>query len=58
MTTDNHAVPPALTDAQRFELLVTSVKDYAIYMLDTRGYVVSWNAGAQRFKGYIASEII
>ena len=58
MTTDNHAVPPALTDAQRFELLVTSVKDYAIYMLDTRGYVVSWNAGAQRFKGYVASEII
>jgi PAS domain S-box-containing protein len=58
MTTDNHAVPTALTDAQRFELLVTSVKDYAIYMLDTRGYVVSWNAGAQRFKGYVASEII
>ena len=58
MTTDNHAVPPALTDAQRFELLVTSVKDYAIYMLDTRGYVVSWNAGAQRFKGYVAREII
>jgi PAS domain S-box-containing protein len=58
MTTDNHAAPAGLTDAQRFELLVTSVKDYAIYMLDTRGYIVSWNAGAQRFKGYVASEII
>jgi PAS domain S-box-containing protein len=58
MTTDNHAVPAGPTDAQRFELLVTSVKDYAIYMLDPHGYVVSWNAGAQRLKGYVASEIM
>ncbi|MEZ0603803.1 PAS domain S-box protein [Paraburkholderia sp. IW21] len=52
--------PPldALSDAQRFELLVTSVKDYAIYMLDTAGFIVSWNAGAERFKGYTASEVI
>jgi len=47
-----------LSDAQRFELLVTSVKDYAIYMLDTGGFIVSWNAGAERFKGYTASEVI
>jgi PAS domain S-box-containing protein len=47
-----------LSDAQRFELLVTSVKDYAIYMLDTDGFIVSWNAGAERFKGYTSSEII
>ena len=47
-----------LTDAQRFELLVNGVRDYAIYMLDTRGYVVSWNTGAERFKGYTAQEIL
>ena len=58
MNPDNHELPAGMTDSQRFELLVTSVKDYAIYMLDPRGYVVSWNAGAQKFKGYTASEII
>src|SRR4051812_3634701 len=42
----------------RFELLVQSVTDYAIYMLDLEGRVTSWNAGAQRFKGYEAGEII
>lgn len=58
MNTDKREVQTRVTDAQRFELLVTSVKDYAIYMLDRDGYVASWNAGAQRFKGYTASEII
>src|SRR3954466_8828300 len=42
----------------RFELLVQSVTDYALYMLDPTGRIVSWNAGAQRFKGYAADEII
>ncbi|WP_416463555.1 PAS domain S-box protein [Sphingomonas sp. VDB2] len=42
----------------RFELLVQSVTDYAIYMLDPTGVIVSWNAGARRFKGYEADEII
>lgn len=41
-----------------FQLLVNSVTDYAIYMLDPDGYVISWNAGARRFKGYEADEII
>ena len=41
-----------------FELLVQSVTDYAIYMLDTEGRVSSWNAGAERFKGYAAAEIM
>jgi PAS domain S-box-containing protein len=41
-----------------FRLLVESVKDYAIVMLDPGGHVVSWNAGAERFKGYRADEII
>lgn len=48
----------ALSEAQRFELLVSSVKDYAIYMLDPNGVIVSWNAGARRFKGYTADEVI
>jgi PAS domain S-box-containing protein len=42
----------------RFELLVQSVTDYAIYMLSIDGIVSSWNAGARRFKGYEADEII
>jgi PAS domain S-box-containing protein len=43
---------------ERFRLLVQSVTDYAIYMLDPQGRITSWNAGAQRFKGYTAEEII
>ena len=43
---------------ERFRLLLQSVTDYAIYMLDTEGHVTSWNTGAQRFKGYTADEII
>src|SRR6185312_1330278 len=43
---------------ERFRLLIQSVTDYAIYMLDQHGRVSSWNPGAERFKGYTASEII
>ena len=50
---DHPAIP-----AQRYEQLVQSVVDYAIYMLDPTGHVVSWNAGAQRIKGYRADEVI
>ena len=46
------------TDEQRFRLLVQSVTDYAIYMLDPTGIVASWNPGAERFKGYTEAEII
>ncbi|HEX8062908.1 MAG TPA: PAS domain S-box protein [Allosphingosinicella sp.] len=46
------------SSASRFEMLVQSVTDYAIYMLDPTGTVTSWNAGARRFKGYEADEII
>lgn len=42
----------------RFRLFVASVQDYAIFMLDPAGNVVSWNRGARRIKGYEASEII
>jgi PAS domain S-box-containing protein len=42
----------------RFRLLVESVRDYAIFMLDPQGNVLTWNPGAERFKGYQADEII
>ena len=42
----------------QFRLLVEAVEDYAIFMLDPRGYVSTWNIGAQRIKQYQASEII
>ncbi|HEX3675096.1 MAG TPA: PAS domain S-box protein [Rhizomicrobium sp.] len=45
-------------DAGRYRLLVEAVTDYAIYMLDPTGVITSWNAGAQRFKGYTRQEII
>ena len=43
---------------EQFRLLVQGVTDYAIYMLDAHGNVPSWNAGAQRIKGYTPVEII
>jgi PAS domain S-box-containing protein len=43
---------------RRFRLLVEGVTDYAIYMLDPHGYVVNWNPGAERIKGYAPDEII
>jgi PAS domain S-box-containing protein len=43
---------------ERFRLLVTGVRDYAIFMLDRDGRVASWNTGAQRISGYTADEII
>ncbi|HZX26082.1 MAG TPA: PAS domain S-box protein, partial [Telluria sp.] len=50
--------PSTLSQEQRLELLVSGIRDYAIYMLDPRGYVSSWNSGAQRFKGYAEHEVI
>ncbi|HEV2608695.1 MAG TPA: PAS domain S-box protein [Noviherbaspirillum sp.] len=47
-----------MIDERRFQLLVSGISDYAIYMLTPEGIVASWNAGAQRFKGYTAEEII
>jgi PAS domain S-box-containing protein len=46
------------TSEQRLRLLVGSVRDYAIYMLDPEGHVQSWNAGAQHIKGYTEAEIL
>lgn len=51
-------VPSSAVNDQRFRLLVDAVVDYAIYMLDPQGRVVSWNSGARRFKGYEEAEIL
>ena len=48
-----------LQESERsFQLLVESVTDYALYMLDPTGRVISWNSGAKRIKGYEAADII
>jgi PAS domain S-box-containing protein len=48
----------SLGDGQQFQLLVNAVVDYAIFMLDSDGNVLTWNPGAERIKGYAADEII
>jgi PAS domain S-box-containing protein len=42
----------------RFRLIVDSIQDYAIYMLDLQGLVTTWNSGAERNKGYTSPEIL
>jgi PAS domain S-box-containing protein len=49
---------PVQNENDAFRLLVQSIIDYAIYMLDTDGVVTSWNAGAERIKGFQADEIV
>ena len=57
--TERFLAEEALRESEeRFRLLIQGVKDYAIFMLDPTGHVVSWNEGAQRIKGYEAAEII
>jgi len=57
--TESRAAQEALYESeQRFRMLVQGVHDYAIYMLDLDGRVTNWNTGAERIKGYKASEIV
>jgi PAS domain S-box-containing protein len=57
--TERRSAQDAIRESERqFRLLVSAVVDYAIFMLDPNGIVVSWNAGAEKIKGYMANEII
>jgi PAS domain S-box-containing protein len=57
--TERRAAQDALQDSERqLRLLIAGVTDYAIYMLDPNGIITSWNAGAERIKGYKADDII
>ena len=57
--TERQSAKEALRDSERnFQLLVSGVTDYAIFMIDPAGHVSSWNAGAERIKGYTAHEIM
>jgi PAS domain S-box-containing protein len=57
--TERRRAEEALHESQeRFRLLLDGVKDYAIYMLDPEGHVISWNEGAARIKGYQSEEIL
>ncbi|MBI2725281.1 MAG: PAS domain S-box protein [Polaromonas sp.] len=51
-------LPPDAASSDRFRILVDTVQDYGIFMLDPSGIVMSWNAGAQRIKQYRADEVI
>jgi PAS domain S-box-containing protein len=57
MSNNSPTANPTQTE-ERFRLLVESVKDYAIFMLDPQGRVATWNSGARLIKGYEADEII
>ena len=58
ITAEHAALDELRRSEERFRLLVETVEDYAIFMLDPTGRIVSWNSGAQRSKLYTADEII
>src|SRR5256885_913542 len=58
MALPDQPAAPARDAADTFHLLVDGVRDYAIFMLDGAGRVVTWNAGAEAIKGYAAEDIL
>jgi PAS domain S-box-containing protein len=57
-TTPSEDLPDTLVGEESFRLLVDSITDFAIFMLDPGGHVVSWNPGAERIKGFTRDEIV
>lgn len=55
---DTELVRPGLSTDEAFRILVQALKDYAIFLLDTKGHIATWNTGAQLLKGYKRHEII
>lgn len=58
LTERRRAETELLESERQFRLLVQSVTDYAIYMLDASGIITNWNSGAERIKGYTPEEVI
>src|SRR5581483_7729761 len=57
-TESEHTKNMLMQSGDSFRLLVESIRDYAIFVLDKNGYITTWNPGAERIKGYAANEII
>ncbi len=57
-TEQKAAMEMAQRHDQQLRSIVNSVRDYAIYLLDREGYIMTWNPGAERIKGYTAEEIV
>ncbi|KAK0629477.1 hypothetical protein B0T17DRAFT_491385 [Bombardia bombarda] len=55
---ENDIVTPGLSTDEAFRILVQALKDYAIFLLDTHGYIATWNMGAELLKGYKREEIV
>ncbi|KAK5659907.1 hypothetical protein OQA88_13371 [Cercophora sp. LCS_1] len=55
---DHELVRPGLSTDEAFRILVQAVKDYAIFLLDTKGHIATWNTGAELLKGYRREEIV
>jgi PAS domain S-box-containing protein len=59
LTAQHRGMEEALRESEeRYRMLLDGIQDYAIFMMDPRGDIVSWNAGAERIKGYRAEQII
>ncbi|KAL2136973.1 hypothetical protein VTI74DRAFT_11155 [Chaetomium olivicolor] len=58
ITWEDESVKPGLSTDEAFRILVQAVKDYAIFLLDTKGHIATWNTGAELLKGYKRDDII
>jgi PAS domain S-box-containing protein len=59
LNSSGHELAEALRESEeRYRMLLDGIKNYAIFMMDTQGQILSWNAGAERIKGYSSDQII